>query len=167
MRQLLWPGKETPGSHLAASRWCRPRGGCCLPDQMSDKRARSQVREGADPPFYSAPPPRWALFSLFVSQGWDHQSWGHHQLNGIGRSEQKNPNKPHPNSFFYGVRMNVQFRISSLIMSCLHNLHNTSVLPLTDRISVAHTLQVTVGNFCWCQALDRRVGGWEGHSSIY
>lgn len=57
MRQLLWPGKETPGSHLAASRWCRPRGGCCLPDQMSDKRARSQVREGADPPFYSAPLP--------------------------------------------------------------------------------------------------------------
>lgn len=122
---------------------------------------------GSRSSFLFCSPPRWALFSLFVSQGWDHQSWGHHQLNGIGRSEQKNPNKPHPNSFFYGVRMNVQFRISSLIMSCLHNLHNTSVLPLTDRISVAHTLQVTVGNFCWCQALDRRVGGWEGHSSIY
>lgn len=51
---VAWEGNTR---QAPCSSWCRPRGGSCLQNQMSDRRTRSQTREGAGPLLILAPLP--------------------------------------------------------------------------------------------------------------
>lgn len=92
MRQLLRPRKETTGMHLAT-------GGAGQGWQLS---AKSNVRQkdkipnvagGRSPFSFWFHPNMSSLESVcFVLEGWDHQSWGDHQLNGDRKKTPQNPN---------------------------------------------------------------------------
>lgn len=86
---------------------CRPRGANFLQNQMSDKRTRLQVREGADPPLDSLFPSGWALFGVFALPLRVETIKTEMTVSSVESEDMSKKKNPTSKPFFCGLKVNV------------------------------------------------------------